>query len=60
MTDADALIMLKVAAPHDMSFIGFDQVSGERRVTVETASSSSLLEVNASSVVSNPVRSSWE
>lgn len=44
MTDADALIMLRVAAPHNMSLTGFDKVSWERRVTVKTASSS-LLEV---------------
>lgn len=59
MTDADALIMLKVAAPHNTSLIGFDKVSWERRVTVKTASSS-LLEVNAPSVIFNPLRSSWE
>lgn len=29
MTDADALIMLKVAAPHNTSLIGFDKVSWE-------------------------------
>lgn len=59
MTDADALITLKVAAPHNASLIGFDKVSWERRVTVKTASSS-LLEVNAWSVIFNPLRSSWE